>query len=107
MRNSHPRIVLIGLACLCLICCMSISPGLGNEPSGNEFIRGVDASYVTRVEDKGGTYLHRDGTPSEVFEILSENGVNYIRFRIWNDPDEVTATRRMCWSWRGAPIRRD
>ncbi len=43
---------------------------------------------MTRVEEKGGSFFHRDGSSGEVFEILSENGVNFVRFRLWNDPDE-------------------
>jgi arabinogalactan endo-1,4-beta-galactosidase len=62
--------------------------GEGKETASSEFIRGVDASFVTRVEDKGGEYFQRDGTPGEVFEIMAANGVNYARFRIWNDPPE-------------------
>lgn len=88
MTHPHPKYPLAALACLCLLFCLSTSTSLGQNTASTTFIRGVDASYVTRVEDNGGSYLHRDGSPGDVFEILSANGVNYIRFRIWNNPPE-------------------
>jgi arabinogalactan endo-1,4-beta-galactosidase len=74
--NTHHKYVLAGLACVCLVCWLSISTGMGKDVSSTEFIRGVDPSYVTRMEDKGGYYSHRDGTTGDVFDILSDNGVN-------------------------------
>jgi arabinogalactan endo-1,4-beta-galactosidase len=88
MKITHLKVMLPALACLCLLFCLTTSTGLGKNTASTGFIRGVDASYVTRVEDKGGTYSHRDGTPGDVFAILSANGVNYVRFRVWNDPPE-------------------
>lgn len=52
------------------------------------FIKGFDASYVSRVEAKGGVYKTAGGVTQDVFKILAANGVNYVRFRLWNDPAE-------------------
>jgi arabinogalactan endo-1,4-beta-galactosidase len=87
-RNPQPKYALVGFAVVCLGLLIGTSSGAGQETAAGEFIRGVDASYVTRVEEKGGSFFHRDGSSGEVFEILSENGVNYVRFRIWNEPPE-------------------
>lgn len=52
----------------------------------DDFIMGMDASCVPSLEASGVKYYDYDGTEKDVYEILSENGINYIRVRIWNDP---------------------
>lgn len=52
----------------------------------DDFILGMDASCVTALESGGVRYYNHDGVEQNVFEILSENGINYIRVRVWNDP---------------------
>lgn len=56
----------------------------------DEFIMGMDASCVPSLEDSGVKYYDYDGTEKDVYEILSKNGINYIRVRIWNDPFDKT-----------------
>ncbi len=51
-----------------------------------DFIMGMDASCVPALERSGVKYYDYDGTEKDVYEILSANGINYIRVRIWNDP---------------------
>ena len=50
------------------------------------FILGMDASCVPALEAGGVKYYDFDGTEKDVYQILSENGINYIRVRVWNDP---------------------
>ena len=52
----------------------------------DDFIMGMDASCVPALEDSGVKFYDYDGEEKDVYEILSESGVNYIRVRIWNDP---------------------
>ena len=52
----------------------------------DEFIMGMDASCVPSLEASGVKYYDYDGTEKDVYEILSQNGINYIRVRVWNDP---------------------
>ena len=52
----------------------------------NDFILGMDASCVPALEAGGVRYHDHDGVEKDVYEILSENGINYIRVRVWNDP---------------------
>ena len=52
----------------------------------DDFIFGMDASCVPALENSGVKYYDFDGTEKDVYEILSDNGINYIRVRIWNDP---------------------
>ena len=51
-----------------------------------DFIFGMDASSVIALEDSGVKYYDFDGNEEDVFKVLADNGVNYIRVRIWNDP---------------------
>ena len=52
----------------------------------NDFIFGMDASCVPSLEKSVVKYFDYDGNEKDVYEILSQNGINYIRVRIWNDP---------------------
>lgn len=56
------------------------------ENMPDDFILGMDASCVPSLEASGVTYKVHDGQEKDVYEILSQNGINYIRVRIWNDP---------------------
>lgn len=51
-----------------------------------DFICGMDASAVLAEENSGVIYYNFDGEEQDVFETLSQSGVNYIRLRVWNDP---------------------
>lgn len=55
-----------------------------NLPS--DFILGMDASCVPALERGGVRYYDHAGQEKDVYRILAENGINYIRVRIWNDP---------------------
>ena len=51
-----------------------------------DFIMGMDASCVPALEAGGVKYYDHDGNEKDVYQILSENGINHIRVRVWNDP---------------------
>ena len=51
-----------------------------------DFILGMDVSSVLAQERSGVVYRGFEGQEQDVFKILAENGVNYIRVRVWNDP---------------------
>ena len=51
-----------------------------------DFILGMDASCVPALETGGVKYYDHEGNHKNVYEILSDNGINYIRVRVWNDP---------------------
>lgn len=52
----------------------------------DEFIKGVDISSVIAQEESGVTYKNINGEQEDIFKILADAGVNYIRVRVWNDP---------------------
>lgn len=54
----------------------------------SDYVRGVDISTLTAIEDKGGKYLDINGTERDLLDILKDRGVNYVRLRLWNDPQK-------------------
>ncbi|MBQ4581506.1 MAG: glycosyl hydrolase 53 family protein [Clostridia bacterium] len=82
--------LLLALLCLLLVpaalaeeCSLFIKavPGLPED-----FALGMDVSSVIALENAGVKYYDFDGEERDLFAILAENGVNYIRVRVWNDP---------------------
>ena len=55
-----------------------------------DFILGMDASCVPALEAGGVKYYDHEGNEKDVYQILSENGINYIRVRVWNDPFDAS-----------------
>ena len=50
------------------------------------FIFGMDASCVPSLEAGGVKFYDHENNEKDVYSILAENGLNYIRVRIWNNP---------------------
>lgn len=50
------------------------------------FIRGMDISSLLVEEASGVKYFDEAGQEQDLFKILADNGVNYIRVRVWNNP---------------------
>ena len=95
MKNKTRKIILfLTLIMFSFGLLLTTSTTQATHKSHPDWVMGFDASYVTRVEDKGGVYNYADGTPGDVFEILgSYDGVDYIRLRVWNDPVEGYANK--------------
>ena len=51
-----------------------------------DFIFGMDVSSVIAEENSGVRYYDFDGRETDLFRLLADCGVNYIRVRVWNDP---------------------
>ncbi len=52
----------------------------------NDFIHGVDVStYISEVQS-GVKYYDENNNEKNLFEILKDAGVNYVRLRLWNCP---------------------
>lgn len=52
----------------------------------DDFAMGVDGSMIATVEENGGTYFNKDGVEQDVYQIMANNGVNFFRVRLWNNP---------------------
>ncbi len=51
-----------------------------------DFIKGMDVSGVLAQEASGVVYYNKNGEKQDIFQILADAGVNYVRVRVWNDP---------------------
>ncbi len=51
-----------------------------------DFIFGMDVSSVLAEERSGVKYYDFNGSEADLFRLLTDNGINYIRVRIWNNP---------------------
>lgn len=49
-------------------------------------IRGVDISSLPRVEDNGGLFYNDAGQQQDIFQILADHGINYVRLKLWHAP---------------------
>lgn len=62
-----------------------------NFPSGvndGEPIRGVDISSILSLEEAGVMFHDDAGNEADIFRVLYDHDVNYIRVRVWNEPND-------------------
>lgn len=50
-----------------------------------DFIRGVDVSMLSMVEDLGGKFYY-NGVQGDALRILRDHGANYVRLKLWVNP---------------------
>lgn len=51
-----------------------------------DFINGVDVSSILSQEASGVVYYDTAGDPADLFDVLEDADINYVRVRVWNDP---------------------
>ena len=56
--------------------------------NGGEPIRGVDISSIVSLEQSGVKFRNDQGNEADIFDVLADHGVNYIRVRVWNEPND-------------------
>ncbi|MBL0181767.1 MAG: glycosyl hydrolase 53 family protein [Chitinophagaceae bacterium] len=61
-------------------------PMLPFKPTPVDKMLGADISHLPELESRGMKFYDIDGTEKDVFKILKDHGLNYIRLRIFNDP---------------------
>ena len=102
------RAIAMALAALLLVGCAG-GPGKTEEPTteqgaepprvtsnslyvkkveglGEDFILGADVSVLLAEETSGVVYKDFDGREQDMLKTLSENGINFVRVRVWVDP---------------------
>lgn len=52
----------------------------------DDFIGGMDVSSMLSLEESGVTFKNANDEVEDLFTLLKESGVNYVRLRVWNDP---------------------
>lgn len=55
-----------------------------------DFINGVDVSSVIAEERSGVVFHDANGDVADIFDVLADAGVNYVRVRVWNDPYDAS-----------------
>ncbi len=63
---------------------VQVNPIPGLSP---EFIKGADVSMLPELEKLGAKFYDNDGTAMDELAIMKKHGVNWIRVRIWNNPE--------------------
>lgn len=61
-----------------------------------DFYKGMDISFVPQVEADGTVAKDFDGTPIDMLELAKKYGVNAIRLRLWNEPENVPQSGGYC-----------
>jgi len=71
-----------------------------------QFMMGADMSMLDQLERNGGKFYDQSGQPQDALRIVKDNGVNWIRLRLWhtpvNDGDVIEKGRTI--SRRGDPV---
>lgn len=57
-----------------------------NLPSS--FVKGADVSELAEMEENGFKYFDANGNEADALTILKNNGINYMRVRLWVDPQD-------------------
>lgn len=61
-----------------------------------DFYKGMDISFVPELLDEGMQIYDLGGTPIAPLALAKKYGVNSIRLRIWNDPENVREAKGYC-----------
>lgn len=66
----------------------TVQSDVSQDETDQYFIKGADISSLEAVEDYGGVFYDFDGNEVDAIEFLLENGCNYFRLRVWNEPTQ-------------------
>ena len=62
-------------------------------PETKDYLRGGDISMLNYVEDMGAKFYTVSGMQKDPLDIMKENGVNFVRLRLYNNPgNEISYT---------------
>lgn len=110
MRGLHHRVA----ALLAAVGLLATTAAAAAEPIAvepvedlrSDFIMGADMSMLDQLERNGGRFYGLDGQRGDALQIVKDNGVNWIRLRLWhtpvNDGDVIEGGRTI--SRRGDPM---
>ncbi|WP_147438630.1 glycosyl hydrolase 53 family protein, partial [Gibbsiella quercinecans] len=84
------------LLAVCLSCSFSASAyaaeAIATRPFANmpaDFIKGADISTLLDAEKHGAKFYDENHQQRDAIAILRQNGVNYVRLRLWVDPQDA------------------
>lgn len=55
-----------------------------------DFIKGADISTLLEAEQHGAKFYNQNGQQQDAIAILKANGMNYVRLRLWVDPQDAS-----------------
>lgn len=91
-RNNLKALVLSALAAGTFAFGMSASEAaIQVNPIPNlrqDFIKGADVSMLPEMEKLGAKFYDVDGKQMDELQIMKNHGINWIRVRIWNNPQD-------------------
>ena len=61
-----------------------------------DFYKGMDISFLPEFLEEGMQTRDFDGTVIEPFALIKKYGVNAVRLRLWNDPENVPESKGYC-----------
>jgi len=56
------------------------------ENLSKDFFMGADISSAQSLYDAGVKYYNEDGNEQDLYALMADSGINYVRLRLWNDP---------------------
>ncbi|XTZ39769.1 glycoside hydrolase family 53 protein [Salmonella enterica] len=84
------------LLAFCLSCCFTSSAFAVDTVKTRsfvgmpaDFIKGADISTLLDAEKQGAKFYNDQNQPQDAIAILKANGVNYVRLRLWVDPQDA------------------
>lgn len=84
MKKIYKRMTSL-LGCFVILITLFCS-SINVEASSSITVKGVDISSIIAFENAGTTFKYENGTAGDIFDILKDAGVNYVRIRVWNNP---------------------
>lgn len=61
-----------------------------------DFYKGMDISFLPEFEAEGMQIKDFDGTVMDAFDLITKYGVNSVRLRLWNQPENVPESKGYC-----------
>jgi len=92
------KVLLLIMSAFSLACgCCKDEPAPGTDPVEQpDWIVGADLSLLSRIQQAGGVYKDSQGKDVEIFTFFKEKGFNYVRVRLFVNPDlQSTASQNL------------
>ena len=61
-----------------------------------DYYKGMDISSLPELEERGVLFKDFDGSNMDPFDLMKKYGVNAVRLRLWNNPENVEEAKGYC-----------
>lgn len=61
-----------------------------------DYYKGMDVSSLPELEERGVLFKDFDGSNMDPFDLMKKYGVNAVRLRLWNNPENVEEAKGYC-----------